>query len=1234
MDLTNIFNGEETRSERANSITSSDLDPFLLQGDDQTWAVEDWNWDPFNMFAAPKEVPNVACCQALKRRKVVDNTATSAPQQAPQQQQNQQAGCQPGHGPHGNNRPGPPAAAACCGNAASQSQQPQSLAGSLQTALNSLLPNRVVETCGATSTCHGAGLVAPPPAIPAAAPIAATGAQMGAMAMAMGLPGNMGWGGMPDMSAPAAAAAAAAAAAVAPGFFANMAGGNGPLAGLGWGAQPMSLQMPGLALPAFPGASPPALPLPSPAFQAPSGLLNHQASVAVPPSSIPSPALGSSGDTTSLQGSADNVKPPCCSGNRAAGGPTCSGGRQQADSSNKGAVQPADRPVQQGGGGYAGGRGGGFAGEAAMPGDLSDFAISESEDEAEAARRAGGGGHRGGAQQMHPGLLLLGDVVALHDVGDDNGLMVCQVPGCGKDLSNLKEYHQRYRICDVHIKLQQVMKDGRLQRFCQQCGRFHDLTAFDGNRKSCRDQLSKHNARRRRRAQAEQAKGRGGAADAAAAGAVSAAAAAAGGVAFDGDVGKLLACLMQNPTQLHALRLLLGVPTHPALPAAQPAAALGAAAGSPADSSSDASAPDQARTYGLARDILAGRNDYAPAFESEHRIVRLSMKLFNKTPADLPTDLRNQVTSWLASAPAAMEASIRPGCVFLTIQMLVDEVAAAQAAAPGAVESLTEHLLTRTGCPFWHVGMYTVQLGADVVLVRDGKLVSDKAAEGAGAAAGGSSRGDGRFPIIRRLAPLAAMAGQPVVLRVHGVNLDAPGCSVIVRWGNKHVKAHLQPLSTHRAVVRLPPLPDLCGPVWLEVSRGAYLSPAKQLLVAKDAALVEEINRLDVRHGPLRAELVELLLQDLALVLQHIAGQPGVASQLPHAAIALKARRLLAMACDMGWAAVASAVLPLACASCSCAAEMVAAIHAASVPSAAAAAAAATTSAGAAPTADKRGLSLLHRAVRSGSIPLLAGMLAWGDSHGYRWRVDAAGPAGITPLHLSAMLEDARVALLLLDHCGWPAAFTHLRSDGGVTPFHLAFQMGHYQVDTLMAALGGLHQVDPHSGANNAAGGNNANNNNNINSTMQGQGSAHAQGRRSRCGSATLPPAFGFKVEEDLNEDIKPSANARGAAAAAAGNNNNSCCAELDPCEMCHCTLPPLLLSIMASCNQCGRRRMCMEAETTAAADRCGGCVCGGARPSLRAELGEVCNSQQHSTIFSITALCQGCHGNRVLAVA
>ena len=206
-----------------------------------------------------------------------------------------------------------------------------------------------------------------------------------------------------------------------------------------------------------------------------------------------------------------------------------------------------------------------------------------------------------------------------------------------------------------------------------------------------------------------------------------------------------------------------------------------------------------------------------------------------------------------------------------------------------------------------------------------------------------------------------------------------------------------------------------------------------------------------MRNGPLAPEAVDCLLVDLGLVLQHIAGEPSLAVHMAHTTISLKARRLLATACDMGWAAVATAVLPLACAKCACAAEMVAAIHASTCTATAADMAGSSSNlqakeAAGAPGGSGNSLSLLHRAVRSGSLPLLSGMLAWGEAHGYRWPVDCAGAGGVTPLHLCALMDDARPALLLLDHCGWPAAFTQLRSHDGVTPFHLAFQMGHYQV--------------------------------------------------------------------------------------------------------------------------------------------------------------------------------------------
>ena len=45
--------------------------------------------------------------------------------------------------------------------------------------------------------------------------------------------------------------------------------------------------------------------------------------------------------------------------------------------------------------------------------------------------------------------------------------------------------------------MKSMVIQGRRQRFCQQCGRFHDVTEFEGTRKSCRRKLERHNQRRR-----------------------------------------------------------------------------------------------------------------------------------------------------------------------------------------------------------------------------------------------------------------------------------------------------------------------------------------------------------------------------------------------------------------------------------------------------------------------------------------------------------------------------------------------------------------------------------------------------------------------------------------------------------------------------------------------------------------------------------------------------------------
>lgn len=74
----------------------------------------------------------------------------------------------------------------------------------------------------------------------------------------------------------------------------------------------------------------------------------------------------------------------------------------------------------------------------------------------------------------------------------------CQVEGCKADLSGVKEYHRRHKVCELHSKSPKVVVAGIEQRFCQQCSRFHVLSEFDEGKRSCRRRLAGHNQRRRK----------------------------------------------------------------------------------------------------------------------------------------------------------------------------------------------------------------------------------------------------------------------------------------------------------------------------------------------------------------------------------------------------------------------------------------------------------------------------------------------------------------------------------------------------------------------------------------------------------------------------------------------------------------------------------------------------------------------------------------------------------------
>ncbi|CAI5465260.1 unnamed protein product [Closterium sp. Yama58-4] len=81
-----------------------------------------------------------------------------------------------------------------------------------------------------------------------------------------------------------------------------------------------------------------------------------------------------------------------------------------------------------------------------------------------------------------------------------SGSLRCQVDGCDVLLSTLREYHQRHRVCEAHAKAGSVVHEGIVQRYCQQCGRFHPIGDFDEARRSCRRKLQRHNNLRKHKA--------------------------------------------------------------------------------------------------------------------------------------------------------------------------------------------------------------------------------------------------------------------------------------------------------------------------------------------------------------------------------------------------------------------------------------------------------------------------------------------------------------------------------------------------------------------------------------------------------------------------------------------------------------------------------------------------------------------------------------------------------------
>ncbi|GER50143.1 squamosa promoter-binding protein [Striga asiatica] len=257
--------------------------------------------------------------------------------------------------------------------------------------------------------------------------------------------------------------------------------------------------------------------------------------------------------------------------------------------------------------------------------------------------------------------------------------MRCQVPDCEADISELKGYHKRHRVCLRCANATTVMLDGESKRYCQQCGNvevswiagpcifivefmmvnlgslrllFHLLSDFDEGKRSCRRKLERHNNRRRRKS----SDSKGGS------GKEVQQVSCADDASPDDDAGKDDIC----PSSHIEERELLLEPDRNMSTLCSTLGSQSLHVDSVASIAPSGVVHTQRQKQNSVYRRSPSYSDNKNTFTSVCPTGRVSFKLYDWNPAEFPRRLRHQIFQWLASMPIELEGYIRPGCTILT----------------------------------------------------------------------------------------------------------------------------------------------------------------------------------------------------------------------------------------------------------------------------------------------------------------------------------------------------------------------------------------------------------------------------------------------------------------------------------------------------------------------------------------------------------------------------------------
>nr|DAD37871.1 TPA_asm: hypothetical protein HUJ06_008512 [Nelumbo nucifera] len=453
------------------------------------------------------------------------------------------------------------------------------------------------------------------------------------------------------------------------------------------------------------------------------------------------------------------------------------------------------------------------------------------------------------------------------------GTARCQVPGCEADISELKGYHRRHRVCLRCANASSVVLDGQPKRYCQQCGKFHVLSDFDEGKRSCRRKLERHNKRRRRKsidfrsAVENEPQGSG--------------SLSPEDTTVDTEAGKDTLYLSNKVTESEiSLELEDGHVSPPRSAPSLQNVQSDSVASFAASGEIHVDGAKENSKYAISSSLCENKNAYSSVVEYHSNFMTgIQQNSLEDFGTKYFQTIIIAIFQWLASMPVELEGYIRPGCTILTVF-----IAMPQAMWDKITEDATSYIYDFVSSPG------SILLGKGAIHVYLNNLIFQVLKNGTSIL---NIKMEVQAPRLHYVSPTCFEAGKPMEFVACGSNLHQPKFRFLVSFAGKYLAydycislqhEEIDCVAAHNCDHQMYKIyiphtePTLFGPAFIEVENESGISNYIPVLIGNreicsemqalqqkfDVSLCSERHHLEVADA-ISGESKVLLLRQTAM---------------------------------------------------------------------------------------------------------------------------------------------------------------------------------------------------------------------------------------------------------------------------------------------------------------------------------------------------------------------------------